>query len=139
MKKLKQEANSERNYQAWIALERKLDLVEGRLPKGTRLNFSYQGESSHDMTAVPGTAFISGAQNALDIHNSNGDSKTDHGEYDYGEVLEKRNEKEEKMDQDDVESNIWLDIDQRYPIKKSIGFNSLELRPKKLPKIINES
>jgi len=122
-----------------IALERELDFMEGRLPKGTRLNFPYQDESSHDMTAVPGTAFIPGAQNTLDISNSDGDSNTGHGEYDYGEVLEKRNEKEEKMNQDNMERHVRPDIDQRNPIKRSISFNSLPLRPETRPKTINES
>ena len=97
MKKLNYEANNEQDYQARIALERKLDFMEGRLPQSTRLNFSYQDEPSHDITAVPGTESISGAQNASDIDISDGDPEKDDGESDDGKVLEKRNEKEEKI------------------------------------------
>jgi len=134
LKKLKYEANNERNYQARIALERRLDLVEGRLPKGTRLNFSLQDEPSYDITAVPGTAFIPGAQKALDINNSNEDSEKDYGEHVSSEVLEKRNEKEEKVNQDDVESDVWLDIDQRNPIKKSSASTLYHSDPRHVPR-----
>jgi hypothetical protein len=52
MKKPNYEANSERNYQARVALERNLDILEGRLPRSVRLQGQAQ-QPSPDPEAPP--------------------------------------------------------------------------------------
>jgi hypothetical protein len=63
MEKLNCKANNERNYQAKVVSERKLDIMEGRLPRGARLQGQTQQPFSNS-TAPPGTASTHGAQNA---------------------------------------------------------------------------
>jgi hypothetical protein len=63
IKKLNYEANNERNYQAKIASERNLNILEGRLPRSARL----QGQAQQlfpDLNIPPDTASTPGAQNA---------------------------------------------------------------------------
>jgi hypothetical protein len=137
LKKLNYEANNERVYQARVALERDLDILEGRVPRGACHKSRSQDESApYDLTAPANTASISGAQNAATggvLRLTAQQPPQELPDIALDDVLQSTQE----LDQDDVRDDIQLDVSQGSSIGNPIGLSSLPFRSKKSQKIIN--